>query len=206
MSRVVHIIGNGDQAGLYKKEPRKGLKLTCNLPPFAIEDAYASCIVDFKMMNAIMKKEIDVPGEWIVGFRPKLWMQKHPGFFMERSPQIKEFFVDLPKYANNYTDFNCGHMATYYAAKKLKADEINLYGFDSLFDFNLRSCTDFFLPSPRDTQNTQRLANNWRPIWQGMFADFSDTKFVLHHIHDKIKFPVSNNVEARVYESKKKVS
>ena len=35
---------------------------------------------------------------------------------------------NLRKYIakNNYTDFNCGHMATYYALKKLRADQINI--------------------------------------------------------------------------------
>ena len=199
MLRVAHIIGNGDQSRLFLREERKGLKLTCNLPPFPVENAYATCIVDFKMMAAITKGEIDVPGEWVVGMRPKIWMDKNPKFFMQRSQQIKEFFTELPKYVSNYTDFNCGHMATYYASRKFKPDEVHMYGFDSLFDFNLRSCTDFYLPSPRDTANTSRLADNWRPIWQNMFKDFSNVKFVLHHTHDKIKFPVSSNVEVKIY-------
>ena len=60
MSRVVHVIGNGDSADLYNKEERKGLKLTCNLPPFPVPNVYASCIVDFKMMKAnfLFKLEI----------------------------------------------------------------------------------------------------------------------------------------------------
>ena len=62
MPRTVHIIGNGDSAVLYHEEPRKGLKLTCNLPPFAVPDAYATCMVDFKMMHTINTGVIDVPG------------------------------------------------------------------------------------------------------------------------------------------------
>lgn len=199
MPRVVQIIGNGPQASLYQKEDRKGLKMTCNLPPFQIEDVYATAIVDFKMMNAITKKEIDVPGEWVVGFRPKLWMQKHPGFYMERSHQIKEFYLTLPKYAANYTDFNCGHMCTHFSCNKFKPDEVNLYGFDSLFDMDLRSCTDYYLESPRDAGSNVRLNNNWRPIWQGIFKEFSNTKFILHHNHDNIKFKVPDNVFIKTY-------
>ena len=93
MSRVVHVIGNGDSADLYNKEERKGLKLTCNLPPFPVPNVYASCIVDFKMMKAITEGVIDVPGEWVLGYRPKIWMEKHPTFFMQRAQQIKEFFT-----------------------------------------------------------------------------------------------------------------
>jgi len=199
MPRIVHIIGNGDMAVLYQKKERKGLKVTCNLAPFPVEGAYASCIVDFKMMKAITSEEIVIPGEWVLGMRPKIWMDKHPGFYMKVANQVKEFYTKLPKYAGNYTDFNCGHMATHYACTKFKPDQVHMYGFDSIFDFNLRSCSDFYLPSARDAQNTNRLADRWRPIWQGIFKEFKDTEFILHHNHDLFKFKVSDNVRAEIY-------
>lgn len=206
MPRIVHIIGNGPKASLYQKEERTGLKMTCNIPPFAVPDTYATAMVDFKMMNAITKQEIDVPGEWIIGFRPKIWMDKNPSFYLTRSKQIKEFYLTLPKYAANYTDFNCGHMCTHYSCTKFNPDEVHMYGFDSLFDMDLRSCTDFYLESPRDPGSNVRLNGNWRPIWQGIFREFDKVKFVLHHDHDNIKFPVSKNVEIKVYNNKKKAS
>jgi len=119
---------------------------------------------------------------------------------MRVSHQVKEFYTELPKYAANYTDFNCGHMATHYAANKLKADVIHMYGFDSIFDFNLKSGTDFSLSSDRGGANNLRLADNWRPIWQHMFREFSDTKFVLHYLHDKLKINIDNNVEVKMYD------
>jgi len=173
--RTVHIIGNGDSAVLYHEEPRKGLKLTCNLPPFAVPDAYATCMVDFKMMHTINTGVIDVPGEWILGARPKLYMEKHPIYYTKRAPQIKQFYTKLPKYAANYTDFNCGHMATYFSLEHLKAEVIHMYGFDSIFDFNLRSSTDFYITSDRGNMNNNRLTNNWRPLFNSMFKDFKDT-------------------------------
>ena len=60
MSKVAHIIGNGDNASLYK--PSVGLKITCNLPPFAVENVYTTCMVDFKMMKAIEEGSVIVPG------------------------------------------------------------------------------------------------------------------------------------------------
>lgn len=221
MDRVIHIIGNGDQAQLYNvvtqwtgnvksaenqtksdgrlQNNRKGLKLTCNLPPFPVRDAYASCIVDFKMMMAIAKGEIDVPGEWVLGWRPKIFMEKNPMFHMKRAGQIKEFFTKKPDYVANYTDFNCGHMATYYALNKFNPTEINLYGFDSIFDMNLRSSSDFYMNSDRNAPQNVKLNGNWRPIWQSMFAQFRNVNFVLHHIHDNVKFPVGENVNIKVY-------
>ena len=205
MKRVVQLVGNGDNASLFFKEPRPGMKLTCNLPPFNVAGTYASVIVDFKVMKAMQEGSIQVPGEWILGMRPKIHMEKNPTFYMRHSHQIKEFYTVLPKYVANYTDFNCGHMACHYAANKVKADEIHLYGFDSIFDFNLRSCSDFYLGSDRGNQNNNRLANNWRPVWENMFKEFPNTKFFLHHMHDAIKINIGNNVEIVTYDSKAQV-
>lgn len=202
MPRTVHIIGNGDSAVLYHEEPRKGLKLTCNLPPFAVEDAYATCMVDFKMMHTINTGVIDVPGEWILGARPKLYMEKHPIYYTKRAPQIKQFYTKLPKYAANYTDFNCGHMATYFSLEHLKAEVVHMYGFDSIFDFNLRSSTDFYITSDRGNMNNNRLTNNWRPLFNSMFKDFKDTKINLHHFHSLLKFDVPPNVEVHSYKKR----
>jgi len=206
MARVVHVIGNGDQTVLYQREPRKGLKIACNQIPFDVPDKWCTAIVDFKFMNALTKKEIVVPGQWLLGFRPKKWMEDHPSFYMSHAQQVKEFYTLLPKYAlqgqsmgQGYTNWNCGHLAVHYAANKLKADEIHMYGFDSIFDFNLRSYSDLVLNSDRTNTNTNRLAHFWRPIWTELWKEFSNTKFVLHHNHDAFKVDRSDNVEVRVY-------
>lgn len=193
MAKTAHVIGNGDSASRYK--PAAGLKITCNLPPFAVENVYTTCMVDFKMMNAIKEGSVTVPGDWVLGARPKKFMELNPQFNMRYAAQVKDYYTVLPKYAENYTNFNCGHMAVHYAANKLKCDEIHMYGFDSIFDFNLRSASDLYLVSDREANNSLRLSNNWRPIWQQMFKEFPNTKFVLHHKHNNIKIPVSENVE-----------
>lgn len=193
MGRVVHIIGNGDNAQMYK--PSKGIKLTCNLPPFEVADAYATCIVDFKMMNAMAEGSVFPSGDWILGFRPQKFLEMRPNLRLKWSSHIKEFYLELPDYVANYTDFNCGHMCTHYAANKIAAEEIHMYGFDSMFDFNLRSCTDFYLNSDRSDTNNHRLMNNWRPVWENMFKEFPNTQFVLHHKHDNLKFSKPENVE-----------
>ena len=204
MRRVVHIIGNGGSSFLYNEEKRKGLKLGCNQIGFNIPEKYASCIVDYKFMQAMTANEITLPGQWILGFRPKHWMEMNPDYYMKVSGQVKEFYTELPNYAANYTDFNCGHMAAHYSANKLKADEIHLYGFDSIFDFNLNSASDLSLKSDRGSANNLRLADNWRPIWQSMFKEFSDTKFILHYTHDKLKINIGNNVDVKIYNTREK--
>lgn len=206
MARVVHIIGNGGTASFYNEAPRKGLKLTCNIPPFPVYDAYGTVMVDFKMMAALTKGELTLPGDWILGMRPKMWMEKQPEWYMKMSTQVKEFYLKLPSYCPNYTDFNCGHMAVHYACTKFQPDVVHMWGFDSIFDMNLKSCSDFYLPSPRDTANNVRLNNNWRPVWDGIFNEFGDVNFVLHHNHDDIKVQKPSNVSVEVHSKKKKVS
>ena len=197
MAKVAHIIGNGDSYRFYK--PAKGLKLTCNLPPTAIDNVYGTAIVDFKMCRAIEEGSVDLRGyDWIMGARPKKFTEMNPQFHMRFSRHIKDFYLDLPRYANNYTDFNCGHMCTHYTANKLNCDEIHMYGFDSIFDFNLISTTDFVLNSNRDAFNTHRLAQNWRPIWEGLFREFPNTHFIVHHMHGKPKVSLPDNVEVIV--------
>jgi hypothetical protein len=124
-------------------------------------------------------------------------MELKPDFYLRYSPQIKEFYTVLPKYAGNYTDFNCGHMACHYIANKLKCDEVHMYGFDSLFEFDITSSSDMYLQSSRDTTNTQRLTSKWRPIWNGIFKEFSNTKFVLYRpkSYGDAKIPLPKNVE-----------
>ena len=201
MKRIVHIIGNGDHAGYFWNEPRHGMKLTCNVPPFTPPQVYATIMVDFKMMKAINEGSVTVGGEWIIGMRPKIYMGNNPSFHLKYSHHIKEFYTVLPKYVSNYTDFNCGHMAVHYAANKVKAEEIHMYGFDSLFDFNLRSTSDLFLNSDRGNNNNNRLANNWRPVWENMFREFPNTKFVLYHKHNAIKCNISSNVHIVTYDT-----
>lgn len=203
MTKVVHVIGNGDWVDLYNREERKGLKLACNLPPFPIgKGHYATCMVDFKFMAALREGSVYVHGDWVLGYRPKIWMDKHPEFYMKTANHVKEFYTELPKYAPNYTDFNCGHMAVHYACNKLKADVVHMYGFDSIFDFNLRSKSDFILNSDRENMNNNRLASNWRPIWTGMWHEFKNTEFILHHFHGDFKVKRPDNVKAKIYSRK----
>jgi len=192
MSRVGHVIGNGDNAVMYK--PSKGFKITCNIPPFEVNNVYTTCLVDFKMMKAMTEGSVYIPGEWTLGYRPKVWMENNPAFHMKVAQQIKGFYLELPKYVANYTDFNCGHMATHYTANHLQCEEIHMYGFDSIFDFNLRSCTDMYLNSDRSLSNNNRLANNWRPVWGNLFNEFPNTEFVVHHEHSDIKIDLPKNV------------
>lgn len=205
MSKIFNILGNGDHCVLYKEEPREGTLLTCNMPPFEIDpsEVYATCMVDFKMMMALNEGSIALDQyDWVLGTRPRIWMEEKSAFYLKYASKVKEFYTEVPRYAINPTNFNCGHMATHYAAKRHKADEVHLFGFDTLFDFNMRSMTDLFLSSDREANNTYRLLNNWRPVWEGIFKQFKNTKFVLHHTHSDLQIPKFDNIEIIEYNKK----
>ena len=78
MKRTVHVVGNGDHAGYFWNEPRHGMRLCCNVPPFSVPNSYATIMVDFKMMKAINEGSVTIGGEWIIGMRPKIYMQNKP--------------------------------------------------------------------------------------------------------------------------------
>lgn len=205
MGKVVHVLGNGDKATYYQAEKRVGTKLLCNMPPFEMDpkEVYATCMVDFKMMMALTEGSVNLDRyRWVLGTRPRIWMYERSAFHMKYAPNVREFYTHVPKYAGNATNFNCGHMAVHYACSRHKADEVHMYGFDTLFDFNMRSSTDFVLSSDRTDTNNYRLLNNWRPIWRDIMREFSNTKFVLHHNHDALKIPKLENVEVKVYDGK----
>lgn len=203
-SKVWHVLGNGDRAVYYNEKPRPGKLLLCNMPPFDPPvKPYGTCMVDFKMMMALNEGSVKLDRyDWILGTRPRIWMYEQSQFYLKYAPCVKEFYTHVPEYAYNPTNFNCGHMAVHYAANKQKADEVHLYGFDTIFDFNMRSSTDLALSSDRGNINNYRLLNIWRPIWRDVFREFPKTEFVLHHNHDQLKIPKLDNVRVELYNDK----
>jgi hypothetical protein len=204
----VNVIGNGPNATMFKKGT-PGAILVCNMPPVDLDkdDVYGSCMVDFKMMNALKEGLVDLDKyDWILGTRPRVWMEKNPTFYMKYAQNIKGFHTHIPTYAQlpgqklseAATNYSCGHMATDYACRIMRATEVHMYGFDSMFDMDINSHSDNFLKSDRTALNTHRLASTWRPVWVGFFREFSTTQFYIYHSHDGIKLPPLPNVTAVV--------
>jgi len=208
--RRVNVMGNGDHAALYKKGT-EGELVVCNMPPIELskEDVFASCMVDFKMMQALSESKVHLDEyDWILGTRPRKWMEVNAAFYLKYSQNIKGFHTYVPPYAQlpghklseAASNYSCGHMAVDYACRIMKATEVHLYGFDSMFDMNIDSYTDNFLESNRTALNVHRMASNWRPIWSGFFREFSKVKFVIHHGHSNIKLSLPENATIEVGE------
>lgn len=209
----VNIIGNGDNAGLFQRRADgtfpEGKNLVCNMPPVEMlpMEVHASCMVDFKMMIALDEGKIDLGKyDWILGTRPRRWMEQKPSFYLKYAQNVRGFHTYVPKYAQlpghkleeAATNYSCGHMAADYACRIMKATEVHMYGFDAMFDMNLASYTDNFLVSDRSALNVHRMASNWRPIWSHFFKEFSKTKFVIHHSHSDIKLILPENATVEV--------
>lgn len=207
----VNVLGNGPNATMFQRGT-PGLTVVCNMPPVDLprEEVYGSCMVDFKMMRALEDGTVDLGKyDWILGTRPRRWMEKNPSFYMKYAQNIKGFHTHIPAYAQlpgdkpsmAATNYSCGHMAVDYACRVMKATEVHMYGFDAMFDMDLTSYTDNFITSDRSPLNTHRLASNWRPIWGRFFKEFDKTQFFLYHTHDKSKFVKADNVTIIVGES-----
>lgn len=206
--RTVHVLGNGDSWPLFERGV-KGELLVCNMPPLPLTpyEVFASCMVDFKIMGALERGEIHLDHyDWILGTRPRRWMEKNPTFYLKYSQNIKGFHTHVPPYArlpgqklaDAASNYSCGHMAVDYACRVMRATEVHIYGFDAMFDMNLASYTDNFLKADRSALNVHRMASNWRPIWSKFFEEFSNTQFVIHHVHSDIKLILPKNVKIEV--------
>ena len=150
-----NVLGNGDHAYQFKRGT-EGKLLICNMPPFEIpkSEVHATCMVDYKMMQALAEGKIRLDMyDWILGTRPRHWMELNPAFYMKYAPLIKAMHTHVPEYAQlagqdanrKATNYSCGHMAVDYACRAKKATEVHIYGFDSMFDTTLRSYTDLLL-------------------------------------------------------------
>lgn len=200
----VNVLGNGDHNFLFERGT-KGKLLVCNMPPFEIprNEVHATCMVDFKMMLALQEGRIKLDMyDWVLGTRPRKWMEIQPNFYLKYSQNIRGFWQRVPEYAGNATNFNCGHMAVDYACGHMKATEVHMYGFDNIFDMTLLSATDLLLESDRSINNTHRITDNWRPIWPAMFKEYSHVQFYLYHSHDKVKIKLPENAQV-IVKSKK---
>jgi len=161
------------------------------------------------MMVALDEGKVELGQyDWVLGTRPRKWMEKNPTFYLKYSQNNRGFntyvlpYAKMPghKLSDAATNYSCGHMAVDYACRIMKAKEVHMYGFDAMFDMNLDSHTDTFLDSNRSALNIHRMASNWRPIWSSFFREFSTVKFVIHHVHPDIKLAISENVSIEVGE------
>jgi hypothetical protein len=46
--------------------------------------------------------------------------------------------------------------------------------------------------------NTERLSGTWRKVFNGIFKEFKDIEFVIHHTHNNIKIEQPDNVTISV--------
>ena len=197
-SKII-IVGNGDSSELILRQPasyfKDSITLVCNIPPHPLDKIYLTGIVDRKFITAIHKGEIAMPPNVLFGVRPQKYLQEHPSFHMKIGARIKGFYTELPSYCDNHTTFNAGLFLTHYAANKLGdySKEVHLYGMDSLFNDRLISFSDLVMENNRTPSNNAALIRKWRPVWKGLFNEFTGHLFRLFYYNDKIKIRLSEN-------------
>lgn len=131
-----NVLGNGDNAFQYERGT-PGKLLICNMPPFEIpnNEVFATCMVDYKMMVALANKHIKLDMyDWILGTRPRHWMEMQPQFYLKYAQKIKAMHTHIPSYAKLQgqneaqaaTNYSCGHMAVDYACRVQKATEVHI--------------------------------------------------------------------------------
>ena len=82
----------------------QGKLLVCNMPPFELtaKEVHATCMVDFKMMNALTKGQIQLDMyDWILGTRPRKWMEMRPDFYMKYAQKIKNILSTRTQVRNH---------------------------------------------------------------------------------------------------------
>ena len=205
MSRVAHVLGNGPSQHLWFESDMKtgdGKNVvSCNIPWKTVpkDRLWATVIGDFKMIRPIAEGEITAHHmPWVLGNRPKLFCDQNPSFYLKYAQNIREFYLYVPPYAKNATDWSAGHLAVHYTAMRLQPGELNMWGFDALFSHDLSSSSDLMIPSDRSATNRHRMKNTWIPIWQNLWAEMENIQFVVHTKNNvDISFQVPDNVRVQ---------
>jgi len=207
----VEVLGNGPSQSLFFREgSAKDLAtpvVCCNLP-YQLPDIgriWATILGDFKMMRAINEGSLDMNHSmWVLGFRPKLYCDQNPNFYMKNAQRIREFYTRIPPYAENPTEWSAGHLAVHYTCVRLAPKELHLWGFDSMFSHDLSSSSDVIMESNREAQNRYRMNSRWRPLWQGIFDEMTNIQFKIHANPGlTLQYEVPDNVQL-VHEERKK--
>lgn len=202
--KEAHVLGNGPSQHLWFENDMKtgsGQNVVCcNQPwqPTPKERVWGTVIGDFKMIRPIAEGSIQLDGPWILGNRPKLFCDQNPTFYMKNAHIIREFYLQVPPYAANATDWSAGHLAVHYTCMRLMPKTLNMWGFDSLFSLDLSSSSDLAIPSDRSTNNRHRMNSKWRPIWQNLFTEMENVQFVVHTKNPvDFQFKVPDNVRVQ---------
>ena len=159
MKAKIDIIGNGSSNILYK---RTGFTVVaCNVPQHTYEYDYLSIIDD----------------------KPIVWMSQNdytplcPVLCLEKNIRTVENKSVKGDWRAVYTyreKWNSGlHAAQHFAPN---FDQVNLWGFDSLYSEDLSSQMDSVVPR----RHRPQLNKWWRPAWTEIIEANPKTEFVIH--------------------------
>ena len=141
----IDIIGNGDSNNLYV--PNAHYTIACNIPQHTIK---------YNALSIIDNRPLDFMKER--GWKPRVPVFCTP----EVQTRSRKFNLEGDWFAvyERKHRWNAGHHAVLH--HNTMAQQIHLWGFDSLFSQDLTSQTDAIIPR----HHRPPLNNHWHPIWR----------------------------------------
>jgi hypothetical protein len=158
----IHLIGNGDSNRLFNV--RNEYRIVCNIPSHGYEYNAVS-IIDPIVINHMRSDGIqfDVP----VLCTKKILEES------QRQGRTGHWF-DVYGAPDPGRRWSSGHYAVHYHAPM--ADELHLWGCDSMWNGGYLSQMDARIPRP----TRPNLNLHWIPRWQEIFSENTHCEFVIH--------------------------
>lgn len=162
------IIGNGPSRVNYLKSDREyDLTIGCNIPNSAIYYDY----------TVISDPEII----WILNRSPEL-LNPDKGLILtnksfETLKQIRKVdFYNIKHTFKNKDGYNSSHYACEFLILN-EFDEVDIWGYDSLFNDTIDSLTDKHIPKNKNIDETMKILLQWRKTWSKITKDNPDVYF-----------------------------
>lgn len=155
------ILGNGPSRTLYNEDEEFDFVVGCNIPWTKVD---ATVICDIEIVNLLRNDFTLIQVPVIIS---TVVYEKMKEFRIVDSFTILNVFKPRDWH-------NAAHYAVDYLMNK-NADEIQIYGCDSIFEDDITSKTD---TAVEKTMDSERFIRQWRKVWDKKFE--SDIKFLIH--------------------------
>lgn len=160
MSRICHIIGNGESRKLFKDDNNFKIGLNYySLDKLDLLFAIDSLAIQYLEKNNYFKTPSVISNECL---------SKNINIIDKVNPHRKNLPFELKNYTKTEASFNVGHCA-YLWAKQNEYTEINMWGFDVLFNKSLVSLSDSLFGHTEEYKKTKKFKNKaecYIEIWE----------------------------------------
>ena len=173
----IHILGNGPS--LLNFDKSTGIRVGCNFAQPDLNPDW-TMIADIKPVKKLYEGyQLVCPA--VLSERANDYIHKKTIKLSEDRIQIRRV-VPFIKYEDIHEKWgmNSAQHAVHYALEENQADEVHLWGCDSLWSTNIESSTDALVHKDLVFMNSQNIYFTWRDYWNRIFEDNPKTIFVVH--------------------------